>query len=695
MILMWSTFQHQLDYLLFTVGTLALFAILHHKLWRNGKGGKIAPITWALVIGILAGGSFLVELAGRRERREMEQRVAGYAPTYAREMEVMGHSKITAETGPNDPNYLRMIEAEKRWLGANLAINDIYTLRKLSDGRMAFMVDSETDYNRNSAYDEEREQRTKIGEVYESDLTPTIEKALNGQPAFMEDTYTDRWGTWVSAVVPIRDKMGKVEAALGVDFDASSWVTAFKTARFEQIAQIGCLILVIAGASGLIAHQRTARDLVAKAREQEAVSALLAEVENHRQRLSDLLTSVPGVVWEAWGEPNSAQQRINFVSDFVETMTGYNVEEWLATPNFWLKIVHPDDRARIAAESAAIFRGGKGGTNNFRWMHKDGHAVWVESYMMVICDESGAPTGMRGVTLDVTMRKQAEAELERAEKELREASRQAGMAEVATSVLHNVGNVLNSVNISIGIATEKIGQIKTGSLSRVATLLRENARDLPGFFANNAQGMRLPQFLGQLAEHFTVDQKTVLGELDSLRRNVEHINEIVAMQQSYATAGGVVETLPLADVIEDALRMNSTAFERHGTHVVREFETALPPVTVDRNKVLLILVNLIRNAKYACDDTGRDDKIITLRTQLDGDDLAKISVCDNGIGISPENLTRIFEHGFTTRKNGHGFGLHSSALAASDMGGSLHAHSDGAGQGAIFTLSLPLSPQKA
>src|SRR5206468_3937091 len=122
---------------------------------------------------------------------------------------------------------------------------------------------------------------------------------------------------------------------------------------------------------------------------------------------------------------------------------------------------------------------------------------------------------------------------------------------------------------------------------------------------------------------------------------------------------------------------------------VREFKD-VPDVTVDKQKVLQILVNLIRNAKHACDETGRPDKRLTLGI-ANGNGRIKISVRDNGVGIPPENLTRIFNHGFTTRKDGHGFGLHSSALAAKEMGGSLSVHSEGQGRGATFILELPVS----
>jgi signal transduction histidine kinase len=143
--------------------------------------------------------------------------------------------------------------------------------------------------------------------------------------------------------------------------------------------------------------------------------------------------------------------------------------------------------------------------------------------------------------------------------------------------------------------------------------------------------------------------------------------------------------------VGDSLRMNLAALDRHGVELVREFET-VPPLNLEKHKVLQILVNLVRNAKYACDDSGRPDKRVTVRV-TNGANRVQIAVADNGVGIPPEHLTRIFGHGFTTRKGGHGFGLHSGALAAKEMGGTLRVHSDGAGTGATFILELPLEPQ--
>ncbi|GEM_PF-666176 len=301
--------------------------------------------------------------------------------------------------------------------------------------------------------------------------------------------------------------------------------------------------------------------------------------------------------------------------------------------------------------------------------------------------EQGRPVATRGIFRDITERERAQAELENIHRQLVEASRRSGMAEIATNVLHNVGNVLNSVNISATLVVDSVKNSKAASLAKVVDLFREHAQDLGTFITSNPKGKQVPGYLAQLSERLVADQKAIVTELDSLQQNVEHIKEIVAVQQTYATFGGVKEMINVVTLVEDSLRMNSGALERHRVEVIREFEK-LPPMNVERHKILQILVNLLRNANLACQDSARTDRRLTVRV-ANGDGRVKISVMDNGVGIRPENLTRIFNHGFTTRKDGHGFGLHSSALAAQEMGGSLTVHSDGPGQGAAFTLDLP------
>ncbi len=260
-------------------------------------------------------------------------------------------------------------------------------------------------------------------------------------------------------------------------------------------------------------------------------------------------------------------------------------------------------------------------------------------------------------------------------------------------MLHNVGNVLNSVNVSASLIAEGIKKSKCAGLARVAALLSEHAHDLAAFLAG-AQGKHLPSYLQELAADLVRERDTASAEMAALRSNVEHIKEIVAMQQSYAGRGGMIETIDIRMLVEDSLRMNEGAFSRHGVVLSRDFED-VPPIQVDKHKVLQILVNVIRNAKYACDEANAGEKRVTVRVRAANDSVL-ISVIDTGVGIPRENLNRIFSHGFTTRRDGHGFGLHSSALAAKELGGSLHAESAGPGQGATFTLTLPFaSPESA
>ncbi|HEY2276329.1 MAG TPA: PAS domain S-box protein [Steroidobacteraceae bacterium] len=319
----------------------------------------------------------------------------------------------------------------------------------------------------------------------------------------------------------------------------------------------------------------------------------------------------------------------------------------------------------------------------------DGKVRIVLTSSQRLVGPEGQPLGALAVEQDITARREAEDELERVHKQLLTASRQAGMAEVATNVLHNVGNVLNSVNVSASMVSEGIKRSKCTGLGRVAMLLTQHAADLPAFLSS-PQGKHLPGYLTELANELLAERDAAVAELNSLRGNVEHIKEIVAMQQGYARLGGIVDTVDVRVLVDDSLRMNEGAFNRHGVTIVRDFED-VPTVRVDKHKVLQILVNVIRNAKYACSEAkGVGERRVTVRVRPSSSAVL-ISVIDTGVGIARENLDRIFSYGFTTRAEGHGFGLHSAALAARELGGTLCAESPGPGMGATFTLTLPLA----
>jgi two-component system, NtrC family, sensor kinase len=294
---------------------------------------------------------------------------------------------------------------------------------------------------------------------------------------------------------------------------------------------------------------------------------------------------------------------------------------------------------------------------------------------------------------EIAERKRAEREVEVMHGQLLDASRQAGMAEVATGVLHNVGNVLNSVNVSATLVAEKLNMNRLNNLQRTAEMLRTKNGDLAGFLGSDPKGKLIPSYLKDLSEHLLAEHREALHELDLLAKNIEHIKEIVSMQQNYARVAGFVENLPPESLAEDALRMTTGSLQRHHIEIIRDFSPCRP-VTAERHKVLQILVNIIRNAKHALDEASPPVKILTLSVRPAGDSVA-ISVTDNGTGITEENLTRIFAHGFTTRKDGHGFGLHSAALAAQQMKGRLTARSPGHGRGATFILELPCAKVEA
>jgi two-component system, NtrC family, sensor kinase len=264
---------------------------------------------------------------------------------------------------------------------------------------------------------------------------------------------------------------------------------------------------------------------------------------------------------------------------------------------------------------------------------------------------------------------------------------------VATGVLHNVGNVLNSVNVSASVLTERARKSCVPMLAKASQVIDDHRADLAEFLTSDARGRAFPQLLSELAVNLTREREQQLEELHTLMQRIEHVKEIVNMQQSIARGGERLEPLSIAALVDDALKINDAGLLRHHVDVILQMEE-VPLVQTDRHKVLQILINLISNAKYALSASDSSPKEMILSVSSD-DDWIVVQVRDNGVGIPQENLTRIFGHGFTTKADGHGFGLHSAALAAQELGASLSAHSDGPGTGATFTLRLPRTPEIA
>jgi PAS domain S-box-containing protein len=295
------------------------------------------------------------------------------------------------------------------------------------------------------------------------------------------------------------------------------------------------------------------------------------------------------------------------------------------------------------------------------------------------------------IARDITKRKNAEAKLEQMHKQLADASRLAGMAEIANNVLHNVGNVLNSVNISAGMIGAKLRDSKDQGLARAVQLLNEHNADLGDFFTHDAKGKALPGYLNKLVAALAAEKHSIATELESLTRSIDHIKDIVATQQSYSGAASLIEAVQIEEMLEDAVRINAAAIARQRVAIIKDY-AQVPALLLDKHRVLQILTNLIGNAWQAMEGVLDRMHQITLRTQVSGPtDTPRlmIRIEDNGRGIARANLAKLFTHGFTTRQDGHGFGLHSCVLAAKEMQGTLTAHSNGPDQGATFTLELP------
>lgn len=377
-----------------------------------------------------------------------------------------------------------------------------------------------------------------------------------------------------------------------------------------------------------------------------------SELQLHRQRIEDIVENVPGVVWEAWGKPNAAGHKIDFVSTHVENMLGYSREEWLSTPHFWLQVVHPDDRERASAEATEIFASGKGGRSRYRWIHKDGHELWVEAQAIVVCDESG-PIGMRGVTMDITPAVRAEierAELLRRESHAREEAEEASRLkeEFLATVSHELRTPLNAV-----VGWSRLlrgGQLDPDGSAHAIEIIERNA---------------LMQ--KQIVEDLLDVSRIITGKL---RINTQAVDLLLVIHAAI-----------------DAIRPAAEAKE---IEIRTHFEAPGAIVKADVERLQQVFWNLLANAVKFTPARGVVD--VHLRQQ---DSLAEVRIEDSGPGVPPDFLPRIFERfsqadGSSTRKHGGlGLGLAIVRHLVELHGGTVSAGNRDENGGAILTVLLP------
>lgn len=319
------------------------------------------------------------------------------------------------------------------------------------------------------------------------------------------------------------------------------------------------------------------------------------------------------------------------------------------------------------------------------------HAVEIgqsDDYARAVALERGDEIGTLSREFERMMRK-----LEGSRAELVTTARAAGMSEIATGILHNVGNVLNSVNVSAELVEARLRDSRLQKLERLAELVRAQGERFGEFVASDPRGRHVAPFLLEVADGLREEHAELAREVRSLAQGVDHIRQLVAAQQDFARRSELREQVELGTLVDMAWDIVARSSSGPLPHLEREIED-LGRISVDRHKLVQVLVNLLKNARESIAEARRVPGVVRVRI-ASGSDSARIEVSDDGLGIPPENIARLFRHGFTTKPDGHGFGLHSCANAATEMGGTLHAESAGSGHGACFVLELPLFARAA
>jgi PAS domain S-box-containing protein len=375
-------------------------------------------------------------------------------------------------------------------------------------------------------------------------------------------------------------------------------------------------------------------------------------------------------------------------SDMMWEIFGQSRATFKPSNEAWLALIHPHDRERIRVELAQLRQSPAAVNLHYMIVRPDGEIRHIESISAQSASQDGAVEHIGGIVLDVTERIQAEAREQELQFQLRESSHRAGMAEIVTGVLHNVGNVLNSLMTANTTARRDLKELRLDRLEQATAQLRTHRDSLAAFLTQDERGRHLPEYLPTLSAHIAANSRAIEAELERTEQLLHHLSDIVSAQQELARLGGQRESLRLNELVETALLLQAAELAR--IQVVREYED-LPPILTDRHKLLQIVVNLISNARDAVREASSADRRILVKLERD-EDHAQLTIEDSGVGMSAEVLAQLWRFGFTTKKHGHGYGLHNCANAAVEIGATLTAHSDGPGLGSRFVLRLPIDP---
>lgn len=278
--------------------------------------------------------------------------------------------------------------------------------------------------------------------------------------------------------------------------------------------------------------------------------------------------------------------------------------------------------------------------------------------------------------------------LRKAEEELEDKSKKAGMAEIAAGVLHNVANVLSSVNSSNTFIQDTAKYSKIDGLVKANKLLREHIDHIDQFIFEDPRGKKLLNYYLKLEEPLKKEREDIVSQSERLDEKISIISDVITAQQSHAVSNQITSETDLSEIVESTLSLQEDLVDDYKLDITTELKAGTP-VIAQRSKLIHVLVNFIKNAGESMEENGDDDKKLMIKTWEDSYKVY-LSVMDNGKGIKVENIDKIFSHTYTTKNKGHGFGLHSSANYMKEMGGKIEVDSKGNGMGTTFTLVFPI-----
>ena len=579
--------EYRLDLLLYAALAVGGMAAVHLWLRRARRTGGVRPAAWAALGLLVAGGVAAAAREGELERHRLRATLEAFASTYAQELEQMGHARVGWDTAADDPLYRSMIEAQVRWLRANCGVADIYSFRRTGDGQVAFLVDSETDYDHDGRIEGEREARTQIGEVYpEADDNMSV--ALAGARAFSEVPVTDRWGTWVSAYVPLRGAEGATEGALGVDFDAADWSASILSRRGAVLGAASVLVVV------LLASTATGTALRAEVERRRAVERQIRHSEE-RFRVAARCASDNIYEWDL------ASGRLEWFGD-----GDSQFRRLLPTLDAWERALHPEDREAVVKLLGRHVASGEPFRASYRLVAPDGTVRHMNEHGAFLHD-AGGPRRMVGVLTDVTGETQARA-LEAEKAALKRAV--ASMEQVLGIVAHELRTPLAGVRA-----------MSEFLLDGAARGTAEFDRFLQGM---NQEVVRLAETVNNLLEAARLNSGrakwnwSTFSAAAACREAVERVRPLVdagSVDVSCDVAGGEAEMAGDADaVVRLVLNLLGNA--------VRHTPAGRISVT----------------ARVVGDDLGGGGA-----RGGDGRRWVELRVCDTGEGIAPEILDRLGE----------------------------------------------------